>query len=137
MEVVVFNAGIYDLTHRGHVELFEMMRAKGDKTISVIHDDKSCYEIKGKIPVQDLDHRVRNLGIVGLIDEIYVTHSTDPAYEFEAIINKYKKQELIYMRGDDLTDDFPGKWMLDKHNIPIIYKPYTDGVSSSRLRDSL
>lgn len=134
---VVFNAGIYDLTHQGHVNLFKKMRAVGDRTIAVIHDDESCYAIKGKIPVQSLEHRVRNLEIIGLIDEVVVTRSTDPAEEFEAIINRYKDDDLMYMRGDDLTDDFPGRWLLKKRRVPILFVPYTRGISSTKLRDQL
>lgn len=137
MGKVVFNAGIYDLTHQGHINLFKKMREAGGRTIAVIHDDKSCYEIKGKIPVQRLEHRIQNIGIIGLIDEVVITRTPDPAPEFEQIIMKHPEDEIVYMRGNDLTDDFPGKWMLDKHKVEIQFVPYTIGVSSTQLREAL
>lgn len=132
---IVFNAGIYDCTHHGHVELFEMMRELGDLVFAVIHDDESCYQIKGKIPIQSLQQRIHNLLITGLVDGILITKETDPAPEFERLAKRF--DDLIYVRGDDLTDDFPGRWMLDKHKVPIVFKPYTKGISSTEIRDSL
>ena len=44
--------------------------------------------------------------------------------------------KIVYIRGDD-WQDFPGKEVLEKHNIPIIFKPYTKGISSSLIRENL
>ena len=138
-EVVGLTAGVYDLTHEGHIRLFERIRERADKLVSVVHDDRSCYEIKGKIPVQDLDHRLRNLGIIGLHDEIVVTTSADPADEFREVVERYrgKGDTVEYFRGDDLTAPFPGSWLLEEVGVPITYLPYTQGVSSTQIRSSL
>lgn len=134
---IILNAGIYDLCHFGHLKLLRSMKAAGNKLIIVIHDDWSSFKIKDKIPIQDLKHRINNLKITGIPDEIIITRSVDPAGEFEKVINKYKKQELVYMRGDDLKENFPGQWMLNKHKIPIKFLPYTTGVSSTKIKDML
>lgn len=131
----VLNAGIYDLCHEGHLNLLRAMRKEADKLIIVIHDDISTFEIKDKIPVQTLEHRIRNLQITGLPDEIIPCYHTDPAFEFERVIKQ--RTNLTYMRGDDLVGEFPGKWMLDKYNIPIKYLPYTAGISSTQLKKQL
>jgi cytidyltransferase-like protein len=131
---VVFLAAIADLCHDGHIRLFQEMRDTGRKVIVILHDDKSCYRIKGKIPIQSLKQRVNNLKITGLVDKVMVTHTDDPAWSFRKIIKKYPN--CLYMRGDD-AKDFPGKWMLEKYNVPIIYKQYTKGVSSTSLRRDL
>jgi len=131
---VVFLAAIADLCHKGHLNLFQRMRDTGRKVIVILHDDKSCYHIKGKIPIQSLEHRINNLKITGLVDEVMITRSTDPYKEFKKIIKKYP--DCIYMRGDD-TLDFPGKWLLEEHKVPIHFVRYTDGVSSTTLRKEL
>ena len=131
----VLNAGIYDLCHEGHLALLRRMRKIADWLIIVIHDDESCFAIKDKIPVQDLEHRIRNLEITGLVDEIIVTKSKDPAKEFEDVIKHNKN--LVYMRGDDLVKDFPGQWILEKYKVPIKFLKYTKGISSTQLRKQL
>lgn len=134
---VVFGAGIYDLFHKGHINLLKKMRDEGDIVVSVIHDDTSCYEIKGKIPVQRLEQRVMNLLRSGLVDGVVITRSVDPALEFERVLDRYKDCEIVYMRGDDLTGNFPGKWLLLDKGVEIKYVPYTKGVSSTELKEEL
>lgn len=134
---IICNASIADMAHPGHINLYKRMREEGDYTIVILHDDVSAYQIKGKIPLQNIERRVQNLKTLGTIDKVMVTQFTDPANEFEQIINGYHGHEIVYMRGDDKVGDFPGKWMLDKHNIYIKYVPYTKDVSSTAIREEL
>lgn len=138
---LILNAGIYDLCHRGHLNLLRRMReAAGTdgKIVIVLHDDRSCFEIKDKIPVQSLDRRRDNLDIVGVGDETELCFNADPATNFESVWMRHRDtHDIVYMRGDDLTGDFPGRWMLDKIGVPIEFLPYTKGVSSSEIRKEL
>jgi cytidyltransferase-like protein len=133
---VALLAAVFDCFHRGHENLLKRMREYGDWVVVILHNDASIYKIKGKIPIQTLEHRIQNLELTGLADEIRTTHSTDPAYEFEDVICDYGAENITYVRGDDL-EDFPGKWMLVKHKIPIQFVEYTKGVSSSDIREEL
>jgi glycerol-3-phosphate cytidylyltransferase len=133
---VVFSAAILDLCHAGHLNLLRKMRVRGEKVIMVLHDDYSCYLIKDKFPVWDLKRRKRALKMTGLVDKIITTYETDPADEFEKIIKKHPKDEMIFMRGDD-NENFPGRWLIDDYAIPIEFIPYTKGVSSTKLRKEL
>lgn len=128
---VALTAAIMDVFHQGHKNILEKMRWEADYVVVVIHDDLSCYRIKGKLPIQTAKHRKRNILLTGLADKVLITKSIDPADQFVKIINKHK--EIVFMRGDD-NKEFPGKWMIDTHNIPIRYVPYTDGVSSTEIR---
>lgn len=132
--MTVFTAAIMDMCHAGHLNLLREMRKAGDKIIVVLHDDKSCFLIKDKIPVQSIQQRIENLRITGLVDEIYVTKNIDPSDQFAIIISKEK--DLLFMRADD-NKNFPGKWLIDEKNIPIKYVKYTKGVSSTSLRQKL
>lgn len=134
---VVINAGIYDLLHEGHMSLLRRMREKADILVIIVHDDASCFRIKDKVPIQDIDTRIKNLRITCIPDIILVTDRTDPAETFEKAVSMFRDQDVVYMRGDDLTDDFPGKWMLDDLGVPIEFLPYTQGISSSQIRKRL
>lgn len=134
---VVFSTGIYDLFHKGHINLLNEMREFGDLVVCIIHDDQSCYDIKGKFPVQPLELRILSLIRSELIDGIIICRGKDPANEFKKVLSRYKGNELVYMRGNDLTDNFPGKWFLDENNVPIEFVKYTEGISSSILVDLL
>lgn len=131
---VALTAAIMDLMHEGHINLLREMRDKADKIVVVLHDDESCFRIKGKLPIQDIWKRVQNLYISGLADEVLITHSIDPSEEFEKVIGWY--DDIIFMRGSDNLD-FPGRWMIDKHNIPVSFVDYTKGVSSTEIKKIL
>jgi cytidyltransferase-like protein len=131
---VVLTAAVFDILHEGHLNLLRKMRESGDYVVVVLHDDASVYKIKGKIPIQDIEHRVRNLKITGLVDKVLITKSIDPADQFIKVIKKYP--DLIFMRASD-NKNFPGKWLIDGYGIPIEYVKYTKGVSSSLIRKRL
>ena len=136
MAKIVLTAAIMDLLHDGHQNLLREMRKNGDKVVVVLHDDAACFEIKGKVPVQPIEVRARNLIITKLADAVTITHSTDPADAFEKIVNKYSKDDILFMRGDD-NKDYPGRWYIEKRNIPVEFIPYTEGVSSTKMRQEL
>jgi len=123
-----------DLCHEGHLNLLKEMRKRGDKVVVVLHDDKSCFKIKGKIPLQSLKRRIENLKITGLVDKVLTTKDIDPCYIFYKVINKY--DDVVFLRADD-NKDFPGKWIIDKYNIDIKYIKYTKGVSSTKIKKHL
>lgn len=131
---VVLTAAIMDVFHEGHKNILEEMRRYGDKVIVVLHDDLSCYRIKGKIPMQTVKHRKRNVLLTGLVDKVLITKSVDPADKFAKVLRQYP--DVLFMRGDD-NIAFPGRWIIDQNAIPIRFIKYTDGVSSTELRNEI
>lgn len=136
MSKKVLTIGCFDLLHKGHINLFHNMRQRGEWVIVIVHDDRSIYENKLKFPVQDLDHRMRNIEMTGLVDEMHAVHTADPSDILQKVISQHSPEEIVYMRGND-WGDFPGKSVLERNNIKIEFIQYTDGVSSTKLRDEL
>ena len=134
---VGFVAGIFDVLHDGHVELLRWMRAESDHVVTVVHDDRSCWALKGKVPVQSLRRREDSLRVTGLVDRVVRTYSPDPWQAFARVLHRHRRDEVTYMRGDDVTEGFPGHWYLRERSVPVRFKPYTAGVSSSAIRGSL
>lgn len=136
MAQTVISAAIMDLCHEGHLNLLkEMRKAAGNdgRVIMVLHDDRACYEIKGKFPIQSVTHRANNVSDTGLVNEVRTIDSVDPGPEFDEIIRENWDSTMLFMRGDD-NKNFPGKYIIENFQIPIVYIPYTEGVSSSKLR---
>lgn len=134
---VAFVAAIFDVLHEGHLELLRTMRAEADRVVVILHDDRSCWLLKGKVPLQSLKQRVRSLRVTGLADEVHTTSDTDPAAAFARVCRRHRRHDLVYVRGDDVRQGFPGHWFLERRGIPVRFKPYTEGVSSSAIRSEL
>jgi len=136
---IVFTAGVFDLCHKGHLNLFKQMRKEGDLVLAVIHDGFTTFKNKGKLPIESLEKRTRNLIDTGLVDIIRYTFEEEPRQAFEELIRYYgglKGFDLLFMRGDDWFD-FPAKDVIRKYSIPIKFVSYTPDVSSSMLRNKL
>ena len=136
MEKVVLTAAIMDCLHEGHINLLRKMREEGDCVIVVLHSDESCWRIKGKVPIQSVERRAECLMTTGLVDETYVTED-DPSYIFRQVYETFSRHsEVVFMRGDD-NRFFPGWQTLNQLNVPIKFVPYTEGVSSTQIREGL
>ncbi len=134
-----FCAAVFDMLHAGHINLLEQMRMAAYKTIIFLHDDLSTFKNKNKFPVQSFEHRKRNLLDSGLVDEVFKVNDPDPSKIFEEWTGQGKKnvdKRYIYMRGDDWKD-FPGREVIEEREIPIVFVPYTKGISSTKLRDEI
>lgn len=133
---IAITAAIMDMFHEGHVNLLEKMRADHDAVVVVLHTDESCFRIKRKFPVQSLDKRVQNLKQSGLVDHVLITDLDDPGAQFVAARWIYPKGAFTFMRGDD-NFDFPGRQTVQHLGWDIHILPYTQGVSSTKIRSEL
>ena len=135
---IVLTIGCFDMLHHGHVQLLREMRNIGARVDVIVHDDISMFKNKGKFPVQYIRQRERNLKSIGIVDYVLETKDKDPSSTLNTYldIKKHKGKKIAFMRGND-WEDFPGKDILEKYNIPIIYKEYTKGISSTKLRDEI
>ena len=133
---VAIVACIMDMTHAGHIELLKLMRKMAKETWLFLHDDKSAYLLKNKFPVQSFEHRRKNLMSIGLVDSVIKVYDVDPGGYFEFELKNSPEKSFVYVLGDD-TEEWPGKKVIEKYKVPIIYKKYTEGVSSTKLRGKL
>jgi glycerol-3-phosphate cytidylyltransferase len=135
---IAITVGCFDMLHAGHLNLFREMRSRAKNSIAFIHNNKSIFENKGKFPIQNLEDREANIMDSDLIDGTALVGNADPSYELEKMIKAYrlKKKSIVYVRGDDWKD-FPGKKVIEKYGIPIVYIKYTEGISSTKLREQL
>lgn len=136
---IVFTAAVMDLLHEGHINLLKKMREEAGKsgiTIVVLHDGFTTFKNKRKLPIENLEKRTRNLIDTGLVDIILYTFDEEPIKQFEYIIDRFRYEEKLFIRGDDWKD-FPGRKVLDDNSIDMEFVSYTKGVSSSKLRTEL
>jgi glycerol-3-phosphate cytidylyltransferase len=137
MRKVGYLPGVFDLLHRGHINIIDKTIQACDIIVIGIHTDDFVAEYKRR-PIQTQDERleaVRNyfgskvyaLEIVGsnhleVIQKHNVTHIFHGT-DWE--LSSYKKQIRYYEDG------------LDKLNISIELIPYTEGISSTMIVSNL
>lgn len=128
-----YTTGVYDLFHIGHLNLLKNAKGMCDKLIvGVTVDELVAY--KGKkalIPFEDRIEVVRSCKYVD---------AAVPQYDMDKLTACKKLGASLLFVGDDwyATE----KWReyekeFAAEGIKIIYFPYTQGVSSTKIREAL
>jgi cytidyltransferase-like protein len=66
----VYTIGCFDLFHHGHVNLIQRMRKLGKKVVVGVHDSRSIYKLKNRVPVDSTEKRMLNVKTVA--DEVNI-----------------------------------------------------------------
>ena len=131
--IIGYTTGVYDLFHVGHLNLLKYAKGMCDKlVVGVTVDELVTY--KGKhamIPFEDRIELVRSCKYVD---------AAVPQYDMDKLTACKKLGAQILFVGDDWygTD----KWRkyekeFNDAGIRIIYFPYTKGISSTILTNTL
>jgi cytidyltransferase-like protein len=129
----IYTVGCFDLFHHGHVQLIKRMRELGKKVIVGVHDSRSIYKLKNRVPVDSTEKRMLN--VKTMADEVFCIAGCDPSSFMTCIVNLGKNETALYVRGDDMPN-FPCREVVE-NLMPIRFLPYTQGVSSTQIRKEM
>jgi cytidyltransferase-like protein len=146
--VCCLTVGCFDMFHRGHAKLLKKLTAESDKLVVGVHDDDSIWQNKN---VKVTDRATKRFTTVQLAlrpqDEAFIIHAQDPTpywiggtdsrgRSVDGLLEKLRDEGWVnfeYKRGDDMLQ-FPGRPALEKEGVTVKFLPYTQGVSSSKMR---
>ena len=124
---VVMASGVFDLLHRGHINLLWQARELGDLLVIGIVSDGGTMAYKGRMPVQAWSvraHAVAQLGL-GLVE---YQPGTDPT----PLLERFRPDILVH--GDDWATLKEGQATVERLGIEWRLVPYTPGISTTQLR---
>lgn len=131
---VGYIAGVFDLFHIGHLNLFRRAKEQCNYLIVGVVTDEGVIrhkKSKPKIPFEERLEIVRACRYVDRAVEIPLDKGdTDEAYR------QYKFD--VQFSGSDYADD--PKWQakrdfLQKHGADLVFFPYTEGISTTQLKE--
>ena len=131
--IIGYTAGVYDLFHIGHLNLFKNAKGMCDKLIvGVTVDELVSYKgKKAMIPFEDRIELVRSCKYVD---------AAVPQYDMDKLTACKKLGAKLLFVGDDWygTEKWKDyeKFFADK-GVEIVYFPYTRGVSSTQIQKAL
>ena len=92
----VYTVGCFDLFHRGHIKLIERMRLIGKKVIVGVHDSRSIFKLKNRVPIHSTTTRMLN--VKSHADVVFCISGTDPSDFMTCIVNLSKNETALYVR---------------------------------------
>lgn len=125
----VLTVGVYDLIHKGHVELFRRAKGLGDYLIVAVQDGDLILKYKPQAKVlNSTDDRVYMVKSIRYVDEAIVYRSVDE-------IVKSVDFDVFITGPDQAHKGFQDaiRWC-EEHGKTHIVLARTDGVSSSELK---
>lgn len=133
----VFTAGTFDLLHWGHVNFLNQCKkiAGQDNVIVSLNTDEFIAEYKGKAPIMSYEQRKKMLEGLCSVDEVV---QNEGGADAKVSIEQVRPDAIVI--GSDWAKkdyykqmDFTQEW-LDEKGILLIYVPYTEGVSTTQIK---
>ncbi len=127
MEKTSITYGTFDLSHIGHIKLFQRIKEFSSKLIVAVSTDEFNLT-KGKksiIPFENRFEIIKNLRCVDLVipEESWDRKISD--------IIEYKVDNFV------MGSDWEGKFNFLKKYCEVIYLPRTEGVSTTLIKNSI
>lgn len=131
--IIGYTSGVFDLFHIGHLNILRNAKSMCDKLIvGVTVDDLVRY--KGKSPVIPFTERAEIVRAISYVDSVI------PQNDMNKLEMCKKIKAKILFVGDDWYNTEQWKKHEDdlkKNGVTVVYFPYTKGVSSTLLNNTL
>lgn len=125
-------SGTFDLFHIGHLNLLKRAKQFCDYLVVGIHKDASHKGKQTFIPFEERKEIVKNIKYV---DKVIESEKEDSDVYTKGIVKYDKLFVGSDYRGTERFNRYE-EYFKDK-GVEIVYFPYTQGTSSSQLRDAL
>jgi glycerol-3-phosphate cytidylyltransferase len=125
---VVYTAGVWDLFHRGHLNLLWQSRQLGDVLVVGVVTDRGVVAYKDREPVDNLWERMGKIEDLPWVDMVMEQEGTDPSDNLRRILPD------VFTHGSDWERLKEGHETLEELGIEYVSIPYTPGISTTILR---
>lgn len=127
--------GVFDLFHVGHLNLFERCKSMCDYLIVAVCQDDYVTQIKNKVPVVPAAERMRICAALKCVDEVIPVTIEEIADKMLLLSNHPFD---VLFSGDDWKGSDRYKLTEEQFaplGVHIEYLPYTQGISTSKLKE--
>ncbi len=102
MSRIVLVNGVFDVLHRGHIELLKYAKSIGDVLYVAIDSDERVRSIKGNNrPINKVEDRVYVLNAIKYVDKVFVFDTLDELRSLHRSISPD-----ILVKGSDWDEEY-------------------------------
>lgn len=129
-----YTTGVFDLFHIGHLNILKKAKENCDYLIVGVTTDEEVKRVKNKVPIICYDERKAIVESIKYVSKVVPESDTDKIKAWKSI--NYN----VIFKGDDWKGT--EKWNkyeeeLSKLDVEVCYFPYTEGTSSTILRETI
>ncbi len=130
---VAFTNGVFDLLHRGHIDVLNAARATADYLIVGINSDESVRRLKGPTrPVRTDGDRAYVLAALECVDLVVIFAEDTPLS-----LVKHLRPDVIVKGGDYSEATIVGASEVKSWGGSVVVVPITPGHSTTAIIGSL
>ena len=129
-------AGVFDLFHIGHVNLFRRAKEQSDFLIVGVLTDELVVHFKKNLPYIPFEERVQMVASCKYVDEA-VSVTFDTIGKLDAW-DRYRYD--AFFSGDDYVNNpiwLEEKRLLMERGSDVIFVPYTKTTSSTKIKKAI
>jgi glycerol-3-phosphate cytidylyltransferase len=132
--VIGYTTGVFDMFHMGHLNILRRAKEQCDYLIVGVTTDSLCYDRKSKYPIICEKDRMDIVAAIRYVDKVIPQESMDKV----DVVKEYGIN-LVFVgsdwKGTDAWNQYEKEFA--EYGCSVVYLDYTEGVSSSMLRDKL
>ncbi|MBE6505676.1 MAG: glycerol-3-phosphate cytidylyltransferase [Methanobrevibacter millerae] len=132
-----YTCGVFDLFHVGHLNLLENCKKQCETLIVGVCTDEYVIKIKNKTPIFSQEERCRIIEALDVVDSAKIV-------DIEEVNDKQLAQKIFKFDVLFSGDDWKGteryvetEKQFAKIDVSIEYLPYTQGISTTLIKNSL
>ena len=132
--IIGYTTGVFDMFHIGHLRLLQRAKEQCDFLIVGVSTDELVLKDKNKLPIIPLEDRMEIVKGLKCVDKVVVQEDK----------NKFSAWEKYHFNKMFVGSDWQGtpQWLgFEKQfqpvGVEIVYLSYTQGISSTKLREKL
>lgn len=132
--VIGYTTGVFDMFHIGHLNILKKAKDQCDYLIVGVSTDELVIREKNKIPVIPFSERAKIVEAIRYVDKVVPQIDKNKFAAWE----KYKFDKMFVgsdWKGTTAWQQYEEQF--SEISVEIVYLPYTDGISSSILREKL
>ncbi len=126
----VYTTGVFDILHRGHLNILTQAAALGDLTVGIM-SDQGVEDTKGSRPILSLAERDAQIRSLPFVDEVIHYTDVDQRPNYASV-----KPDIV-VQGDDWlfsADRSSALEYLRVNGIRLVLLPRTQGISTTEIR---
>ena len=125
-----YTTGVFDMFHIGHLNILRRAKEQCDYLIVGVSTDELVLREKEKTPVIPYHERAAIVGAIKYVDQVVPQINKDKLAAWENL-----HFDKMFVGSDWQGSDQWRKYekILEPKGVEIIYLPYTEGISSTKL----